>query len=205
MSAAQAGEPGAAFGAAAARVWAATGGAPEAASRLTFTGPRAVLPSSFDVTGLATASVAAAALAAAQYHGARNAVPVPAVRTDSRAACAAFAAEGLFTPEGWSLPAIWDPLAGNYRARDGWIRLHTNYAYHRAAAARALRADDRDTIQAVVARRAAEDVEEAVVAAGGCAAVMHDRDSWLATPGGAGSAAEPAPAHYRAAAAGLAR
>lgn len=55
------------------------------------------------------------------------------MRADSRAACAAFAAETLFTPVGWSLPDVWDPIAGNYRARDGWIRLHTNYAGHRAA------------------------------------------------------------------------
>src|ERR1700760_2056062 len=87
----------------------------------TITGPRTVLPSVFDVTGLATASVAAAALAAAEHHAARGAGPAPAERVDSLAACAAFTAEGLFTPDGWSLPEAWDPLAGNYQASDGWI------------------------------------------------------------------------------------
>ena len=70
--------------------------------------------------------------------------PLP-VTVDSRQACAAFAAEGLFTPVGWERPDIWDPIAGNYQARDGWIRLHTNYAYHRAAVERLLGAADRES------------------------------------------------------------
>jgi hypothetical protein len=175
----------------AARVWRLAGGAPDVADRATATGPRAYLPSAFDVTGLAVATVAAATLAAAEYHAARNAAEVAAVRVDSRAACAAFASEALFTPVGWSLPRLWDPVAGNYLARDRWIRLHTNYAYHRAAVARVLRADDRDAVRAAVARWKAADLEAAVVAAGGCAAVMNDRDEWLACPAGAATADAP--------------
>jgi CoA-transferase family III len=174
----------------AARIWTMAGGQPETAAGLTVSGSRAVLPSVFDVTGLATASVGAAALAAAEYHATRNAAPVVAVRVDTLAACAAFAAEGLFTPEGWSRPEIWDPVAGNYQARDGWIRLHTNYAYHRAAAAQVLKADDRDGVQAAVSKWTADELEAAIVAAGGCAAAMHDRESWLASPAGAASAAD---------------
>jgi hypothetical protein len=176
----------------AAQVWALAGGPPEVPARLTVSGPRTFLPSAFDVTGLATASVAAATLAAAEYHAARNESPVAAVRVDSRAACAAFAAEGLFTPVGWSLPDIWDPIAGNYQARDGWIRLHTNYASHRAAVTGLLKADDRDSVQAAVGQWKAADLEAAVVAAGGCAAAMHDRDGWLASAPGAASAAATA-------------
>src|SRR5580704_18676168 len=130
----------------AARFWTLAGGGPDVPARLTVSGPRTFLPSAFDVTGLATASVAAATLAAAEYWAARNESPVAAVRADSRAACAAFAAEGLFTPVGWSRPDIWDPIAGNYQARDGWIRLHTNYAYHRAAVERLLGATDREGV-----------------------------------------------------------
>jgi hypothetical protein len=47
------------------RVWRSLGGAAEAAAFLTSSGPRAALPAYFDVTGIATASVAAATLAAA--------------------------------------------------------------------------------------------------------------------------------------------
>ena len=41
-------------------------------------------------------------------------------------------------PTGWEVPAIWDEFAGDYQARDGWIRLHTNAVSHRAAALRVL-------------------------------------------------------------------
>jgi hypothetical protein len=162
------------------------------AARLTATGPRTYLPSALDVTGLATATVGAATLAAAEYHAARNSAAVAAVRVDSRAACAAFAAEALFTPVGWTLPQLWDPVAGNYQARDRWIRLHTNYLHHRAAVAQVLKADDRDAVRAAVAQWKAADLEAAVVAAGGCAAVRYDRDEWLASAPGAAAADAPA-------------
>jgi crotonobetainyl-CoA:carnitine CoA-transferase CaiB-like acyl-CoA transferase len=176
----------------AARVWELAGGTPDVSARLAVTGPRAYLPSAFDVTGLATATVAAATLAAAEYQAARNGSPPAATRVDSRAACAAFAAEGLFRPVGWSLPDIWDPIAGNYRALDGWIRLHTNYASHRAAATRVLGVEEPDAVGAAAGRWKAADLEAAVAAAGGCAAVMHERETWLATPPGAATADAPA-------------
>ena len=150
-----------------------------------------VLPSHFDVTGLAAASVAAATLAAAEFLAAGTAArPLP-VPVDSRQACAAFAAEGLFTPVGWDLPDVWDPIAGNYQAQDGWIRLHTNYAYHRAAVERVLGAGDRESVAAAVAGWKAADLETAVVAAGGCAAIMRTREDWLASPAGAATAHAP--------------
>jgi len=175
----------------AARIWGGVGGHADRLGRLTATGPRTVLPSPFDVTGLATASVAAATLAAAEFLAVRNDLEPLPVTVDSRQACAAFAAEALFTPVGWERPGIWDPIAGNYRARDGWIRLHTNYAYHRAAVERLLGAADRESVRAAVAGWKAEELETAVVQAGGCAAVMRTREDWLAAP--AGAATEHAP------------
>jgi hypothetical protein len=157
----------------------------------TMTGPRAVLPSFFDVTGLATASVAAATLAAAEFLAARRETRPQPVTVDSRAACAAFGAEGLFVPLGWQLPEVWDPIAGNYLARDGWIRLHTNYAYHRAVVERLLDAHDADGVRAAVRDWTAGDLETAVVEAGGCAAAMHSREDWLASPPGAATASAP--------------
>ena len=170
------------------RVWRSLGGAADVAEVLTASGPRAVLPAYFDVTGLAAASVACATLAAAEFLAAREVSRPRPVSVDSRAACAAFAAEGLFTPVGWSLPEIWDPVAGNYRAEDGWIRLHTNYPYHRTAVERVLDARDRAAVAAAALRWTAGDLEAAVVAAGGCAAVMRSRKTWLASPPGAATA-----------------
>jgi CoA-transferase family III len=175
----------------AARIWGEVGGPADLPGELTVTGPRAVLPSQFDVTGLATASVAAATMAAAEFLAvSSDRRPLP-VTVDSRQACAAFAAEGLFTPVGWECPDIWDPIAGNYHARDGWIRLHTNYAYHRSAVERLLGATDRESVGAAVAEWKAEELETAVVEAGGCAAVMRTREDWLAAPAGAATADAP--------------
>jgi CoA-transferase family III len=170
------------------RVWRSIGGPADVAEVLTVTGPRAVLPAYFDVTGLATASVACATLAAAEFLAAREVSRLRPVSVGSRAACAAFAAEGRFTPVGWSLPEMWDPVAGNYRAEDGWIRLHTNYPYHRAAVERVLDAGDRAAVAAAALGWKASDLEAAVVAAGGCAAVMRSRETWLASPPGAATA-----------------
>jgi hypothetical protein len=169
-------------------VWRSLGGAADVAAAASVAGPRAVLPAYFDVTGLATASVAAATLAAAEFLAAREVSRLRPVSVDTRAASAAFAAEGLFTPAGWSRPELWDPVAGNYRARDGWIRLHTNYPYHRAVVERLLGAGDRAGVQAAVERWPAGDLETAVVEAGGCAAVMRARQEWLASPPGAAAA-----------------
>jgi CoA-transferase family III len=193
------------------RIWRAAGDPAGGTERLTITGPRHVLPSVFDVSGLATASVAAATLAAAEFLAARNGTtqrhptrrhptqrhptrrhPTQwSVTVDSRAASAAFAAEALFTPVGWDRPEVWDPIAGNYRASDGWIRLHTNYACHRAAVEKVLHATDADAVAAATKSWKAADLEAAVVDAGGCAAAMHDRDDWLASPYGAATASAP--------------
>ncbi|MCZ9882074.1 CoA transferase [Arthrobacter sp. B2a2-09] len=177
------------------RVWHAIGAddgsADWPATQLTTTGPRAVLPAAFDVTGLATGAVAVATLAAAQFLAARRQSKQPAVTVDSRAACAAFASERLFTPIGWTRPPLWDPIAGNYRAADAWIRLHTNYASHRAAVERVLGAHDRETVQAAVAGLPSEELETAIVEAGGCAAVMHNRGQWLASAPGMATADAP--------------
>ncbi len=190
----------------AAQVWRSVGGPANVAGVLTISGPRSVWPAFFDVTGLATGSVAVAALAAAEFLAARNETRPQPVSVDSRAACAAFAAERLFTPVGWSRPELWDPLAGNYRAGDGWIRLHTNYRYHRAAVERLLGAPDRHSVQAAAGAWKAADLEAAVVAAGGCAAAMHTRQTWLVSPqGGATADAVPLTAEERRLPAGTTR
>jgi len=146
------------------------------------------LPSCFDVTALATASVAAAAGAIADWlawHEGRS----RAVRIDGRHVAAAFASERLLSPQGWQLPPPWDPYAGDYPTTDGFVRLHTNYAYHRDAALTALGvASSREDLAAAVASRTSEDVEAAVVAAGGCAAAMRTSHAWSLHPSAARSA-----------------
>jgi crotonobetainyl-CoA:carnitine CoA-transferase CaiB-like acyl-CoA transferase len=174
------------------RLWQQVGGDPELPHGVRLSGPDQVLPSVFDVAALAVASVAAATVAAAQFLALRTGTRPAAVQVDRRAASAAFICERLFAPDGWQLPPIWDPIAGDYPTADGWIRLHTNYQHHRAAAQRVLgAAADRATIATEVRRWAATDLESAIVHAGGCAAALHDRSHWLASAAGAATAREP--------------
>ncbi len=149
------------------------------------------LPSAFDVTGLAVASLAAAGTAVALLSR-RLGAALPAVTVDRSLASAWF---GLsFAPAGWELPPVWDAIAGDYRCADGWIRLHTNAPHHRAAALAVLELPpeaDRDRVAVAVASRPGEELESGIVAAGGCAALMRTRRQWQTHPQGAELAGEP--------------
>ncbi|QXC62875.1 CoA transferase [Aquihabitans sp. G128] len=176
-------------------LWAALGGEAALAEAVATSGPEVVLPSVFDVTGFASAAAGAAALAVAELWAARTGSALPAVSVDRTAACASFLCEALFEPQGWERPPIWDPLAGDHRSADGWIRLHTNYASHRDAALGALGLDPavevtREEVAARVALRSGDELEAAVVDEGGCAAVLRDAASWGAHPAGLATASE---------------
>lgn len=162
-----------------AQAWAALGEPAGALEAVRFEGPERLLPSVYDVTACAGASVAAATLALAQWQATRARQALAEVRVDLRHASAAFRAERYLTALGWQLPAAWDPLAGDYATRDGWIRLHTNYAHHRDAVLRVLGvACERGAVQAAVACADAEALESAVVAEGGCAAMLRTAPQW---------------------------
>ncbi|SFK04223.1 CoA-transferase family III [Amycolatopsis sacchari] len=145
-----------------------------------FTGPESVLPGPFRVTEAAARAVAAATVEAAELLRLKGIDPGP-VSVDRRHAAAAFRSERYLRLDGEPLPGLWDPLTGDYRAADGWVRLHCNYPHHAEAACRALGTED---LAAAVAKRGAEDVQEAVLAEGGAAAAMRTREEWLAHPQG---------------------
>jgi hypothetical protein len=87
---------------------------------------------------------------------------------------------------------VWDPIAGDYRTRNGWIRLHTNAPHHRAAALAVLQvASTKDAVAAAAQEWDGQKLEDAVVAAGGCAAVMHTREQWLGSAQGIAVSEEP--------------
>jgi hypothetical protein len=176
----------------AARLWAVLGGRAEQLAHLEFSGPAGGLASRFEVSALAAATIGVATLAICELFSHRAARPMPKARVDRRAAAAAFRGEHYLAPQGWNHAALWDPIAGDYRAADGWIRLHTNYPYHRAAALRALQCgEDRESVAEAVKGWKAEALEAAVVAEGGCAAALRTIDAWAAHPQGRALATEP--------------
>jgi crotonobetainyl-CoA:carnitine CoA-transferase CaiB-like acyl-CoA transferase len=147
------------------------------------------LPSAFAVTDLACASIAAAGQAASELLHQQTG-HLPDLEVDRRLASFWFATS--IRPLGWSVPPLWDPVAGDYATRDGWIRLHTNAPHHRAAAERVLGAcADRAAMADKVASWAKSELEQAVVDAGGCAAEMRTWDQWQTHPQGQAVNAEP--------------
>lgn len=101
-------------------------------------GPHIVFPSAFDVTGLATDRVSLANLAVAELFSVRANETIPQIKINTIEASAAFKTAGIMKPDGWTLPSIWDAIAGDYLAKDRWIRIHTNYQYHREAVLKVL-------------------------------------------------------------------
>ncbi len=151
----------------------------------------ATLPSAFDVTGLAVSAIAEATAAVARlarHHGAS-----PSTITVDRGRASLWFGMS-FQPDGWELPPAWDAVAGDYSCADGWIRLHTNAPHHRAAALKVLGLEagaNRETVASAVAHWNGEELETAMVSAGGCAAEMRSPAQWLAHPQGRAVAAEP--------------
>jgi crotonobetainyl-CoA:carnitine CoA-transferase CaiB-like acyl-CoA transferase len=149
-------------------------------SGVTVTGPEHVLPSTFAVTPTAVRVIAAATAAVAEYGELRGDVVL-----DSRHAAVMVQSERHVRIEGSDPPALWERLAGDYRSSDGWIRLHTNYPHHRRAALAVLGTPaDREAVAGAVASWSGQNLEDAIVAAGGCAAVMRSLDEWRQHPHG---------------------
>ncbi|WP_281973446.1 CoA transferase [Ruegeria faecimaris] len=156
--------------------------------RTTGTGAR---PSVYAVSELATASFAAVGQELARLMGALNLTQSPPeILVDHRLASLWYGYS--FKPDGWEMPNLWDSIAGDYLANDGWIRLHTNLPQHRAAALKVLKVKgDRDVVTKAVATLSAANLENAVVAEGGVAAAMRSRGEWQDHPQGRAVSRDP--------------
>jgi CoA-transferase family III len=182
---------------AAEQIWACLDGNPASLARVEFRRTHELLPAIVPVTAAAAAAAATATLAIARLLPAG----APAVTVDGVHAVLAFRGERLLRVNGGPPPPVWDPLAGDYPAATGWVRLHTNYRHHRDAALSALSGlsalpalgvrVDRDAVAAAVARWDAVELEEAITAAGGCAAALRSRSEWRAHPQGMAIAERP--------------
>ncbi|TCU54577.1 CoA transferase family III [Novosphingobium sp. PhB57] len=147
--------------------------------------------SCYAVSDLLSASIGAVGSAASALLSSLGLAPSPpAVRVDRRLAL--LWSSRSVHPIGWELPPVWDIVAGDYRARDGWIKLHTNLPHHRRAALKVLGVGpDRANVASAVARWDAEALETAIVLEGGVAAMMRSRAQWTSHPQGIAIASEP--------------
>ncbi|MFD0630588.1 CoA transferase [Catenulispora yoronensis] len=118
---------------------------------------------------------------AAAFLAARTGIEtVPEVSVGVREAAIAFRSERYLRENG-EAAFEWAPLSGDYRAADGWVRLHCNFDHHAEIACRVLGVPpDREAVAAAVRRRGRFDIEDAIAEAGGVAAAMRTREEWLA-------------------------
>lgn len=147
------------------------------------------LDSWFEVSDLAVASVGMAGHMLAELVAGENAER-PSITIDRRLASFWFGM--TLKPIGWQMPSVWDPIAGDYRSKDGWIRLHTNAPAHREAALSVLGdPSEREEVARRVERWEADTLETAIVEAGGCAAKMRSLSDWNAHAQGRAVARDP--------------
>lgn len=175
------------------------------------TGEADDLPSRFAVAEVATAAVATALAAAAALQHERSGHRPP-IRLDRGTVAAAVRSERFFRGGTRSTGMGFAPLSRFWRARDGWVRTHANYAWHRDALLGVLgiagdqgHRDDQGAVAAAISDRSVEGLERDVFAAGGIAAGVRTLDEWRRHPQGAAVAAEPLVAHRHEPAAGLRR
>jgi hypothetical protein len=154
-----------------------SGNSPEAIliflQHLQFTGASAQLPSVFQVGDIASASIAAPALMAAQIWHQRGGA-VQQVCIDQRHALAMFRSERYLTINGQAPADPWSQIAGYYQCGDGrWIQLHTNFSHHRDGVLQLLQcADDRTAVAQAIATWQAAELEAQLASAGMCASMI---------------------------------
>ena len=164
----------------------------EALEYIDFTGSDPVLPSPFKIGEAAATTIGATALVAAELWRLRTGRS-QRVHVDTHTAAMAFRSERHLRIDGKVPPPLWDDIAGFHATGDGkWIQLHTNFPHHRERALSVLGCPgDRQSVAGAVAGWKGAELEEALIAAGTCAAFVRTPEEWLAHPQQAAVAALP--------------
>jgi len=138
------------------------------------------------------AALAATGIAAAELWKLRRG-RAQRVTVDLPAAAASLKSGAYLRIDGKLPSAIWDPFSLFYAVRNGrCVRFHCNYPHHRAAALGVLGVGE----DVEAAKRAAASwdglaLEDAIHAAGGCAALVRSTQEWAAQPHSAAVAGQP--------------
>ena len=160
-------------------MWSSLGGDPAALERLSLAPSPRRLPARLRVDDLAVGAVGAALLAASELRGGVE------VALDPAHVAVAFASERHLRVAGEDLAPPFAALSRFAQTADGWIRTHANYPHHHAALLRA--AGDPPAFD----RWRAVELEEAIVAEGGCAAAVRTAAAWREHPQGRAVASLP--------------
>jgi crotonobetainyl-CoA:carnitine CoA-transferase CaiB-like acyl-CoA transferase len=171
-------------------LWSLAGGDAAALDQLALTGAEPALPSSFRLDTVAQAAIAASGLAAAELRHAAG-LPRQRVTVAMREAAIEFQSERHLRVDG-AAPPPGDPLMGLYRTRDGFVRIHTNFAHHRARVLALLGCEPtRESVASALAQRDAVAFETDAHAAGAVVTALRDAETWAAHPQAQAIAALP--------------
>ncbi|CAB3647454.1 CoA transferase [Paraburkholderia rhynchosiae] len=162
-------------------IWSVARCHPAALRSVSFTGSEPGLPSVFRVGALASATIAATGLAAAEYHRLRTGRG-QRVTVDMRRAMASFRSERYLRIDDGPPPALRDPVTGFYETRDGrWIQLHTNFAHHLQGVLKVLGCEnDRAAVAAAIRGWDGATLDQTLADAGLCAALIRTPGEWAA-------------------------
>ena len=164
-------------------LWKTAGCPAESLERIAIEGADPVLPSPFKIGEAAAVTIGATALAAAELWRLRGG-RAQQVQVDTRTAAMAFRSERHLRIDAQPPPPLWDDIAGFHATGNGrWIQLHTNFPHHRQRALHVLGCPgDRRSVAKAVGTWNGGDLEEALIAAGACAALVRTPQEWLAHP-----------------------
>jgi crotonobetainyl-CoA:carnitine CoA-transferase CaiB-like acyl-CoA transferase len=180
-------------------LWAALGGTGTGRPDVRFSGS-GTLPSRFAVTDFAAATLGTLGAAVAELAGTADTASAadggrPAVAVD-RELATEWCKPTARTVGGWASPGP-SAFTGAYTTRDGrWIRFQMNYARQRAGTLAALGLDpdgpaDRQAVARAVGERDGAELEQAVAAGTGAAALYRTAEEWAEHPQGMAVGAEP--------------
>ena len=151
-----------------------------------------VLPTPFRIGAAGAAALAATGLAAAdlwELRGGRR----QGVSVDLRQAVASLRSGHYLQVNGAKIRGERNPVMGMYPAKGGrWSYIHANFPNHRAAALRVLGCEEnRAAVRQAVANRDAQELEEAIIAAGGAGGMVRSMSEWAQHPQAAAVASLP--------------
>jgi crotonobetainyl-CoA:carnitine CoA-transferase CaiB-like acyl-CoA transferase len=164
---------------------------PALTSRVEVTGADPVLATHFRVGEAVAAALVAAGVASDDLWRLRGGGP-QRLALDVRAAAASLLSFLLLRVPGLDVLRAPPPTVALYRARGGWVHLHGGFPHlHEGTLALLGCADEARAIADAVAGWDAQDLEDALAAAGLCGARLRSAVEWSAHPQGAALAAAP--------------
>ncbi|HEV8680834.1 MAG TPA: CoA transferase [Stellaceae bacterium] len=171
----------------------AAGLLPERAAGVEITGGGdPVLPTSFRLAETSAAALAATGLAISDLWELRTGRK-QAVVVDQRQATASLRSGHYLKVAGVDMSTERNAVMGMYPAKNGrWSYIHANFPNHRAAALKVLGcAEERGAVRAAVAQWDAQELEEAIIAAGGAGGMVRTMAEWATHPQAAAIASLP--------------